>query len=96
MVRGENELDAPSVRERGDGWLELKIRAKLVLESAVNLRGTRVSVSDGIVTLAGITETDTQRSLIEVIARNVEGVKDVRNELRVRPVQAIAEGGGRR
>ena len=97
VVRVENELQVPfSERERGDGWLELKIRAKLVLESEVNLRGTHVSVLDGVVTLTGITETDTQRELIEVIARNVEGVKDVRNELRVQPVRAIAESGGRR
>ncbi len=92
VARVENQLEVQfSGRERGDGWLELKIRGKLLLEPEVNTRGTHVSVLDGVVTLTGITETDTQRELIEVLARNVEGVKDVRNELRVSSAQANTE-----
>ncbi len=84
VTRVDNQLEVQfSGRERGDGWLELKIRGKLLLESDVNVRTTHVSVADGIVTLTGFAETDTQRELIEVLARNVEGVKDVRNELQL-------------
>ncbi len=94
VVQVENELDIhlPG-RERGDGWLELKIRGLLLLRSNVSTRQTHVSVEDGIVTLSGVAENAAQRDLIEALARNVEGVKDVRNELRVRTAGALARNG---
>lgn len=94
VERIENQLEVQfSGRERGDGWLELKIRGKLLLEPDLSVRATDVSVAEGVVTLRGVTETDTQRRLIEAMARNVEGVKEVRNELQVRSASAVAEKG---
>lgn len=81
----ENELAvATPGRERGDGWLELKIRGILLLRSNVSARNTDVAVRDGVVTLTGVADNATQRELTAAFARNVEGVKAVRNELRVR------------
>lgn len=95
-VRGvENKLDVQLPgRERGDGWLELKIRGILLLRSDVP-RTARVNVSEGVVTLTGVVEDEKQRELAAALARNVEGVKDVRNELRVRSSNhtAVAESG---
>lgn len=43
-----------------------------------------VSTTDGEVTLSGEVESQANISAIERIARNVEGVKSVRNELTVK------------
>lgn len=40
-----------------------------------------VETTDGVVTLKGTVETAADSSALERIVRNVEGVKDVRNEL---------------
>jgi Predicted periplasmic or secreted lipoprotein len=93
--RAVNEVSAAvQGRERGDGWLELKIRGLLLLRSDVSARGTGVTVEDGVVTLTGVAHTEAQRELVEAIARNVEGVRGVRNEIRVDASAVPKEGGG--
>jgi osmotically-inducible protein OsmY len=43
---------------------------------------------EGIVTLEGFVETDPERKTLESIARGVEGVKGVENDLDVAPSNA--------
>lgn len=94
VVRVENNLSvtAPG-RDRGDGWLELKIRGVLLLRPNVSVRGTHVDVQEGVVTLTGEVDSEAQRELAAVYARNIEGVKEVRNALRVRMRGAAAVDG---
>lgn len=89
VVRVENNLavTAPG-RDRADGWLELKIRSILLLRPNVSVRSTHVDVEDGVVTLTGEVDSEAQRELAAVYARNIEGVKEVRNALRVRMQEA--------
>lgn len=82
-----NEIDVspePVQRERADGWIALRIRSLLLLRSKVSSAEVNVAVRDGEVTLAGVAESEEQRSLIEAYARGVAGVKSVANEVRVR------------
>ena len=44
-----------------------------------------VSVSNGVVTLKGRTETDKQKARAERLAKKVKGVKSVDNQIKVEP-----------
>ncbi len=81
-VKNELEAAAP-LHERADGWIKLKIRSLLFLRSEVSGRHTDVEVHEGVVTLSGVAESDEQRDLTEALARGVQGVRDVRNELQI-------------
>lgn len=66
-----------------DGWLWVKTRWEL--STAEDLRDStiNVDVDNEVVTLAGTVATAEQRKRAEAIVRAVEGVKNVRNQLKV-------------
>lgn len=70
--------------ERSDGWIALKIRSRLWVKGNVSATSTSVAVQDGVVTLAGIADNAAQKELTEVYAKEIDGVKSVRNELVVK------------
>jgi hyperosmotically inducible periplasmic protein len=67
-----------------DGWLWTKTRA--VLAAADDLRDSTidVDVDNEVVTLSGTVATAAQKNRAAQVARGVEGVKNVRNNLVVR------------
>jgi osmotically-inducible protein OsmY len=75
-VKGEN-----SVRN-SNAWLTTKVKTSLLFHRSVSA-GTKVDVKDGIVTLRGDASSQAQRELTTEYARDVEGVKDVNNEMTV-------------
>lgn len=83
-VRNHLDIAAPG-RERSDGWLELKIRGNFLLNPDVSVTKTEVSVRDGVVTLSGTADSLVQKEAAETHARNVEGVRAVRNEIQLAP-----------
>jgi osmotically-inducible protein OsmY len=83
-VRNQLEVASPGP-ERSDGWIALKIRSVLLLRSNVSATNTDVSVHDGQVTLTGKAESQAQKDLTGTYAREVEGVKSVKNEMTVVP-----------
>ena len=89
-VRNQLEVASPGP-ERSDGWIALKIRSVLLLRSNVSATNTDVSVHDGQVTLTGKAESAAQKELTGTYAREVEGVKSVKNEMTVEP-QGLANG----
>ena len=66
-----------------DVWLSEKVRATLVFHKSVNADGTNIYVKDGIVTLRGNAESQAQKDLTTEYAKDVDGVKDVNNEMTV-------------
>lgn len=66
-----------------DGWLWVKTRFDLA--GAEDLRDStiNVDVENGVVMLSGTVATAAQKSRAEEIVRTVEGVTNVRNQLRV-------------
>lgn len=79
-----NHLDVLSPgRVRSDGWIELQIRGVLLVREGVSGRGTDITVRDGVVTLRGEAESPVQKELTENYARKVDGVRAVKNEMRV-------------
>lgn len=76
---------APPYPEKSDAWIALKIRSRLLVKANVSMAHTKVDVHDGVVTLRGTADNAAQKELTEVYAREIEGVRSVRNEITIEP-----------
>jgi osmotically-inducible protein OsmY len=79
-----------------DTWISMKVKTALVFHRNVNAHKTEVYVKDGIVTLKGEASSPSQRDLTTEFAKDVEGVKSVKNEMTVatnpeKPDQTMGE-----
>ncbi|MBK9990722.1 MAG: BON domain-containing protein [Verrucomicrobia bacterium] len=78
----KNEIKVESkFPEHSDGWVALKIRSRLLVKANVSATGTKVAVQDGVVTLSGTADNSAQKELTEVYAKDIDGVKSVKNEI---------------
>lgn len=75
-VKGERPAD------NSDAWLTTKVKTILLFHRNVSAM-TEVTTQDGIVTLRGEAASMAQKDLTTEYARDVEGVKDVKNEMTV-------------
>jgi osmotically-inducible protein OsmY len=75
-VKGENSV------KNSNAWLTTKVKTALLFHRSVSA-GTKVDVKDGVVTLRGDAASHAQRELTTEYAKDVEGVKDVNNEMTV-------------
>lgn len=73
--------DRPAVNS--DIWIGTKVKSTLLFHRNVNALKTEVSVKDAIVTLRGDATSQAQKELTTEYAKDVEGVKDVKNEMTV-------------
>jgi hyperosmotically inducible periplasmic protein len=81
----ENKLkengEAPAVNS--DAWLTGKVKSLLLLHRSVYAAGTEVTARDGLVTLRGEAGSMAQKDRTAEYAKDVAGVKSVRNEMTV-------------
>lgn len=83
-VKGvEDQLVVKSADEKSDSWIEFKVKSALLYHRSVSGTKTTVSVKDGLVTLSGTASSDAQKELTTEYAQDIEGVKDVKNEMKV-------------
>lgn len=68
-----------------DATLTTRIKARFVESKEVDASSIRVETLNGTVMLSGFAKSAAEKSAAENIARNVSGVKAVKNELAVRP-----------
>lgn len=66
-----------------DAWLRDKVKVALLFHRSVSAAKTEVEVTDGVVTLRGVAASQSQKELTTEYARDVEGIKDVKNEMTV-------------
>ena len=66
-----------------DAWLWTKTRAALAYAEDLRDVTINVDVENNVVTLTGSVGSDAQKGKAEQIARSVEGVRDVKNQLAV-------------
>lgn len=66
-----------------DAWIHMKIVAKLIGDADTPERKINVDVVDNVVTLRGTVDSQMQKSEAERIAKETDGVKSVRNQLKV-------------
>lgn len=75
-----------------DGWLWVKTRFELATADDLRDSTINVDVDNGVVTLSGTVATAAQKTRAQNVARAVEGVTNVRNNLTVSSGNANANG----
>lgn len=83
-VDNKLEVKTASPAVGSDEWLITKVKTTLLFHRSVSAGKTEVLAKDGIVTLRGEAATQAQKELTTEYARDVEGVKDVNNDMIVK------------
>jgi osmotically-inducible protein OsmY len=86
-VKGE------SPAANSDAWIMMKVKTALLFHRSVSA-GTTVDVKNGIVTLKGNAASQAEKDLTTEYAKDVDGVKDVKNEMVVSKTTKKAESTG--
>lgn len=73
-----------------DSWLWFKTRAALLGTTGIRESTINVDVVNDVVTLRGTVETAAEKTKAEQVAKGIEGVKSVKNELKVAPEDSMA------
>jgi osmotically-inducible protein OsmY len=68
-----------------DTTITSTVKSRFVGNRDVDAASIKVETLNGTVLLSGFAKNSTERSTAETIARNVTGVRSVRNEISVRP-----------
>lgn len=72
-----------------DMWLWVKTRASLMGTSDLRESTINVDVVNDVVTLKGTVATAAQKTKAEQVAKDIDGVKSVKNELKVAPSDSM-------
>ena len=70
-------------RPKSDEMLATAVHESLTKDTRVNAMNVRVGARQGVVQLTGIVPREADRDAAETIARQVAGVRDVKNEIAV-------------
>ena len=88
-TKGENPA------EHSDAWIGMKVKSALLFHRDVRATKTDVNVKDGIVTLSGEASSQAQKELTTEYARDIDNVKEVKNDMTVaktpQPAETIGE-----
>ena len=76
------EVKGTSPAMNTDAWITAKVKTMLLFHRSVSAM-TEVNTTDGIVTLQGKATSQAQKDLTTEYAKDVEGVKDVKNEMTI-------------
>jgi hyperosmotically inducible protein len=77
VVKGE------SPAEHSDAWIGMKVKSALLFHRNVRATKTDVNVKDGVVILSGEASSQAQKELATEYAKDVDHVKEVKNEMTV-------------
>jgi osmotically-inducible protein OsmY len=77
------EIKGAAPTTNSDAWLRDKVKVALLFHRSVSSAKTEVDVKDGIVTLHGDAATLAQKELTSEYAKDIDGVRDVKNEITV-------------
>ena len=79
-------LAVPAARtDTGDAWLTTKVKIALLTADGVSASAVSVDSQEGNVTIHGKVKTADEKAKAEAVARQVDGVKEVKNLLQVVP-----------
>jgi len=94
-VDNKLEVKGESPAVNSDAWIMMKVKTTLLFHRSVSA-GTTVDVKGGIVTLRGNATSQAQKDLTTEYAKDVDGVKDVKNEMVVsKPAKKTQTTGGK-
>ncbi|MDQ3800440.1 MAG: BON domain-containing protein, partial [Acidobacteriota bacterium] len=88
--RGESTIGQGA----NDSWLWFKTRAALLGANDLRDSTINVDVSNDVVTLRGTVANAAQKTRAEQVAKGIDGVKSVKNELKVAAGDSITNVGG--
>jgi osmotically-inducible protein OsmY len=92
VTRVDNQIALdPALAEHSDGWIAIKLRTQLLVRCIVSAANTTVRVKDGVVTLTGTANNQSQKELTGEYAREIDWVKSVKNDIVVNAAPAPAE-----
>jgi len=80
-VKDELRVRGAQIDEHSDSWLAFKVKSGLLFHRNVSAADTKVDVHDGTVTLTGTAKSESQKELTAELARDVEGVGSVNNQM---------------
>lgn len=84
VTRVDNQIKVKEIPPKSsDLWLSLKVKSALAYHRNVSGHGTKVEVNEGVATLRGEATSLAQKELATEYAKDVEGIKDVKNEMTV-------------
>ncbi len=69
--------------KNSDGWIQIMVQNKLLMQRNLDNDRPVVDVKDGLVTLHGEAGSQAEKELTSEYAKDVAGVKDIRNEMTV-------------
>jgi len=81
MMRGQETVGAYI----DDASITTAVKAKFVEDKTVDAGAIKVETLNGTVALSGFAKSPAEKAQAERIARNTKGVREVRNNLVVRP-----------
>ncbi|HEX7126635.1 MAG TPA: BON domain-containing protein [Thermodesulfobacteriota bacterium] len=87
------ERQTGSGQPLSDAWITAKAKLALYADEAVSGTDINVDTSGAVVTLTGEVESQDQKARAVQIARGIEGVQQVQDQLTVRPSQSGQAGG---
>lgn len=85
LERAEFAPTAASLKAIEDLALGSRVEAVLISNAGIWIHGLKAVADRGVVTISGEVITDEDREYAEEVARSVEGVRMVVNELRIQP-----------
>ena len=81
VVRGQETVGAFV----DDTAITTAVKAKFIEDKSVDAAAIKVETLNGTVSLSGFAKSNTEKAQAEYLARNSRGVREVRNNLAVRP-----------
>jgi hyperosmotically inducible protein len=83
-LRVSTKPSATAGQDFDDGMLTASVKTKLMEDSTTKAYQINVGTQKGVVQLTGFVDSTTMKARAGDIARSVDGVKDVRNDLEIR------------
>jgi len=77
------QTTAQPAERQDDAWITTSLQGRFYADDAVRGRDVNVSTQSGVVTLRGTVDSESARERAVAIARQVDGVTDVQDQLRV-------------
>jgi hyperosmotically inducible protein len=77
--------------EHSDMWISMKVKTALLFHRNVSATGTTVYTKDGVVTLEGEASSMAQKELTTEYAKDVDNVKEVKNDMTIARTPATAD-----
>jgi osmotically-inducible protein OsmY len=96
QARQANAHTAVEEDDTSDAWLTTKVQSKYFLDPDIGGLDIDVTTENGVVTLSGDVSNAAERRQAIAIARNTDGVRDVRDQLQMNLTQRQSDATGTR